>query len=153
MKFVCKITWEEKKLNVWCLKVQSKVSDNFYVLKSFKNYENAFCFTLKALFVPKIFKFLSWRFGHVEKTAWLDQDLCCHNLVNKQLQYTYCPISQEVKATTQWNLLVIEYSMRSIFVKKSYTKCAGEREREWDQWYFCQSCSNLVSAGKYDLDL
>ena len=28
---------------------------------------NAFCFTLKALFVLKIFRFLSWRFGHIEK--------------------------------------------------------------------------------------
>ena len=29
--------------------------------------KNAFYFTLKALFVLKIFKFLSWLFGHVEK--------------------------------------------------------------------------------------
>ena len=34
--------------------------------------KNAFSFTLKALFVLKIFEFLSWFFGHVEKTAWLD---------------------------------------------------------------------------------
>ena len=26
-----------------------------------------------------------------------------HNLVNKQLQYTYCPTSHKVKATRQWN--------------------------------------------------
>ena len=32
--------------------------------------EKAFYFTLKALFVIKIFKFLSSHFGHVEK--WLD---------------------------------------------------------------------------------
>ena len=32
-----------------------------------KNY--AFYFPLKALFVRKIFKFLSWLFGYVEKTA------------------------------------------------------------------------------------
>ena len=32
-----------------------------------KNY--AFYFSLKALFVRKIFKFLYWPFGHVEKTA------------------------------------------------------------------------------------
>ena len=54
-------------------------------------------FILKALFVLKIFKFLSWVFGHMEKTAWLEiqgqfQNLWRHNLVNKQLQYTYCPI-------------------------------------------------------------
>ena len=32
--------------------------------------KNTFYFTLKTLFVPKIFKFLSWIFGHVEK--WID---------------------------------------------------------------------------------
>ena len=31
--------------------------------------ENAFYFTVKALFVFKLFKFLSRLFGHVEKTA------------------------------------------------------------------------------------
>ena len=45
-------------------------------------------------------------------------------MVNKQLQYTYCPISHEVKAMTFGQL--IEYNMRNIFVEKSYTKCAGE---------------------------
>ena len=45
-------------------------------------------------------------------------------MVNKQLQYTYCPISHEVKAMKFGQL--IEYNMRNIFVEKSYTKCAGE---------------------------
>ena len=35
--------------------------------------KNAFYFILKALFVFKIFEFLSWLFGHVEKTAWLER--------------------------------------------------------------------------------
>ena len=35
--------------------------------------KNAFYFTLKALFVLKIFKFLSWLFGFVKKTAWLER--------------------------------------------------------------------------------
>ena len=34
-----------------------------------KMMKNAFYFILKALFVLEIFKFLSWRFGHVEKTT------------------------------------------------------------------------------------
>ena len=55
--------------------------------------KNAFYLILKALFVLKIFKFFYWLFGHVEKTVWLEregwfQNICCHNLVNKQLQYT-----------------------------------------------------------------
>ena len=35
--------------------------------------KNAFCFILKALFVCKIFKSLSWLLGHVEKTAWFEK--------------------------------------------------------------------------------
>ena len=39
-----------------------------------KMMKNAFYFTLKALFVLKIFKFLSWLVnGHVEKTAQLER--------------------------------------------------------------------------------
>ena len=34
--------------------------------------KNIFYFILKALFVLKIFKFLSWLFGHVEKKTWLE---------------------------------------------------------------------------------
>ena len=33
-----------------------------------------FYFNLKAHFVFKIFKFLSWIFGHAEKTAWLERN-------------------------------------------------------------------------------
>ena len=38
-----------------------------------KMMKKAFYFTLKSLFVLKIFKFLSWLFGHVEKMAWLER--------------------------------------------------------------------------------
>ena len=34
--------------------------------------KNAFYFILNALFLLKIFKFLSWLFQHEEKTAWLE---------------------------------------------------------------------------------
>ena len=37
-----------------------------------KSMKNAY-FVLKALFVLKIFEFLSWLFGHIEKTAWLER--------------------------------------------------------------------------------
>ena len=36
--------------------------------------KNAFYFILKLLFLLKIFEFLSWLFGHVENTAWLEKD-------------------------------------------------------------------------------
>ena len=41
--------------------------------------------------------------------------------IGKQLQNTYCPISQAVKTTRHW-----KYKMRNIFLEKSYTKCSGE---------------------------
>ena len=37
-----------------------------------KKMKNAFYFILKALFVLKLFKFLSRLFGHVGKTVWLE---------------------------------------------------------------------------------
>ena len=37
-----------------------------------KRIKNAFYFILKALFILKIFEFLSRLFGHLEKTAWLE---------------------------------------------------------------------------------
>ena len=72
--------------------------------KPLKMMKNAFYFILKALSALKIFKFLSWIFGHVEKIASLErqgllQNSWHCNRVNKQLQYTYCPVSREVKAT------------------------------------------------------
>ena len=38
-----------------------------------KMMKKVFYFILKAFFVLKIFEFLSWLFGHVEKTAWLER--------------------------------------------------------------------------------
>ena len=68
--------------------------------------KHVFYFILKALFILKILKFLSWLVVHVEKTAWLErytsfQNLRRHNLVNKQSQYTY---SHGVKAMRESNL-------------------------------------------------
>ena len=67
--------------------------------------KNAFYFTVKALFVLKIFKFVfdflvMYKNGLIGKMR-LILKFMMHNLVNKQLQYLYCPISQELKATRQ----------------------------------------------------
>ena len=40
---------------------------------SARSMKNAFYSILKALFVLKILKFLSWYFCHVEKTAWVER--------------------------------------------------------------------------------
>ena len=37
--------------------------------RPFKMMKNTFYFTLKGLFISKIFKFLSWLVGHVEKNG------------------------------------------------------------------------------------
>ena len=60
------------------LKSQSHLPKKlFYLLKwkSFRYDENVLFFILKALFVFKIFKFLPWLFGHLEKTTWLERIL------------------------------------------------------------------------------
>ena len=76
--------------------------------------KSAFYFILKALFFLKIFKYLSWLFAHLKKRH--------HNLVNKQLLYTYCPISYEGKATWQWNLVsyIDKFQTCFCFFKKSF---------------------------------
>ena len=70
-----------------------------------------FYFMLKALFVLKIFKFLSWSFGHVEKTVWLEgeglfQNLWLTSLLTNNYKNTYCPISHEIKAIRQLDLVI-----------------------------------------------
>ena len=47
--------------------MHSKVWDIFAPESPLKMMKNAFYLTLEALFVLKIFKFLSWLFGHVAK--------------------------------------------------------------------------------------
>ena len=49
--------------------------DLYYLLhwKPFKMMKNTFYFIIKGLFLLKTFKFLSWLFGHVGKTAWLER--------------------------------------------------------------------------------
>ena len=45
-----------------------------FIESALKVMKNAFYFILKALFVFKIFKFLSWHFVDVEETAWLERE-------------------------------------------------------------------------------
>ena len=58
----------------WFLKSDSQLPIIFICFNEIplKMMKNAFYFILKAFFVLKIFRFLSWLFGHVEKTAWLE---------------------------------------------------------------------------------
>ena len=62
--------WQHNLIQNMLLKSKSRLPKKkllyLFQWKSLKNDENAFYFIIKALFIPKIFKFLSWRFGHIE---------------------------------------------------------------------------------------
>ena len=64
--------------------------------------KNAFYFTLKALSILKLFRFLSWLFGHVK-----------NGLRSKSNQ------TMKFGQSTRWN-------MRNILFKKSFTKYGGK---------------------------
>ena len=61
----------------WTFKVGLSPSNKICVIcfieSLLKMMKNTFYFILKAIFVLKIFRFLSWLFDHVEKTAWLER--------------------------------------------------------------------------------
>ena len=60
-------------LKIFDLKSNSNLPKKFSFIcfneSPLKMMKNTFYFNLKALFVLKILKFLSWHFGHVEETA------------------------------------------------------------------------------------
>ena len=70
--------------------------------------QSTFYFILKAFFVPKIFKFLSWLFGHVEKTTWLERQINFefHDVTAWLAKITIHVFkSLKLKAARQWNLV------------------------------------------------
>ena len=93
--------------------------------------KNVFYFSLKALFVLKIFKFLSCLFGHVE-----------NGLIGKMRLNSKFMTSQHRKQAIAMQILsnisrikgnqamklsqLIEYNMTNMFLEKSYTKYGGE---------------------------
>ena len=88
-------------------------------------------FTLKAPFVPKIFKFLPWPFGHIEK--WLSRKI---RLISKFMTsqtgkqtiaiHILSNISRSKSNRTMKFGQLIECNMRNIFLKNSFTKCVEE---------------------------
>ena len=106
------------------LKSDSHLPSHLSMESPLKMINNTFYVILKALFVLKLFKFLSWLFGHVGKTAWLErqyefQNSWRHSLVSKQLQYIFPSISRcRVNQTMKLGQL-IEFSKTNIFLQKS----------------------------------
>ena len=102
-----------------------KISVIYFIESPLKMMKNAFYFILKALFILKIL----WLFCLVEKNGLIRKIRLVsnpwrHNQVNKQLQYTHCPISHEVKATRHktWSINVT----RKIFFFKIMQKMRQE---------------------------
>ena len=113
-----------------------------------KMIKNAFYFILKALFVLKIFKFLSRFFGHVGKTTWLEwltsklmtsqpglQTIAMHILPN---------ISQSKGNQTIKFGQLIEYNKSNIFLQKLYSK--WEKELVSDLFLFFKKAQNEAKA-------
>ena len=85
--------------------------------------KNAFCIILKAIFVLKISKFLSWLFGQVEKRLkfMTSQPGKQTILIHMSPNISRSKGNQEMKFGQ-----LIEYNMTNIFLEKSYKKCSGE---------------------------
>ena len=110
----------------------------FFNESPLKMMKNAFYFTLKVLFALKLFKFcldflVFWLY---RKNGLNRKTRLIWKLVNKQLQYTYCPISHKVRATKeiyeQYQQRNYQHSNKNIFLQKSCRKCA----REISTWLF-----------------
>ena len=112
--FICSFQFQQNLLTVLYFKVGlSPSKQNCFVCfkeSPLKMMNNTCYFTLKVLSVLKIFKFLSWLFWSYRKSSLIRKTRLIstfwrHSLVKKQLQYTYCPISHEIKAVRQWHLV------------------------------------------------
>ena len=84
--------------------------------------KNAFYSIVKAFFVLKIFNFLSWLFGHVEKTAWLERGGQFQNFYfTIWLTTNYnTHIAQYLKKWRQPDIKIVqakEYNKRNIFLQ------------------------------------
>ena len=119
--------------------------------------KNVFYFTLKALFVLKILKFLSWLFGHkinglIRKMRLISKPITSQpgylTIVIRMLPN----ISRNERNETAKFGELINYSMRNIFLEKLSTKCPGEtipdpflKTQNWtylwiDNLKFCTIC-------------
>ena len=80
--------------------------------------KNSFYFTLKAFFVLKIFRFLSF-FAHVEKR--LNQKESQTLAIRMSINVSGSKGNQPMKFGQ-----LIEYNTKNIFLVNSYAKCGGE---------------------------
>ena len=117
------------------LKLDCQSSKKKYCLlewKPFKNDEkNAFYIILKALFVFKIFKFLFWLFGHIEKNSLIRKIRLILKFMTSQPDQQIITI--HILSTISWSkgnqtmkiIQLIKHNKRNVFLQKS---C-----RNWDR--------------------
>ena len=95
-----------------------------------KMMKNAFHITLESLFVLKIFKFLSWLFGRVEKLVDYKDKINFKVYDVTTWETIGIPILPNIPRSKDNQSMkfvrLIEYNMRNIFLEKSYTKCGWE---------------------------
>ena len=97
-----------------------------------KMMKNTFYFISKVLFVVKVFKFLPWLFGNVEKNGLIRKirlilNLWCHNPLNKQLiSILTLPDISESKCNQAMKCgQLIQRNKRKTFFKKHTGNEAG----------------------------
>ena len=119
-----------------------------------KMMKNNFYFILKAFFVLKIFTFLSWLFDDwkndlIRRVRSISKVLR-HNLVSKQLWYTYCPLFREVKTTSQWNL--VSYPSNLNRRVRSISKVLRHNLVNKQLWYtYCPLSREVKTTGQWNL--
>ena len=114
-----------------------------------KMMKNAFYFTLKSLFVLKIFKFLSWLFGHVEKLVDYKYKINFKVYDVTTWETVGIPILSNIPRSKDNQSMkfvrLIEYNMRNIFLEKSYTKCGWESiPRPFSKNWACLCIISLI---------
>ena len=70
-----------------------------------------------------------------------------HKLVNKQLQWTYCPIFHEAKVTRQGNLVSQENITREIFLSKDHEQNEAGRLDPDLFWFSKRALYEVKASG------
>ena len=104
-----------------------KISVVYFIESLLKMMKNDFCFILKALFILKIFKFLSWLFRSFRKNDLIRKVILISKFITSQPGWQTIAIHilhniSQVKATRQWNLVNYKTSIRGIFFFKNYAE-------------------------------
>ena len=107
-------------------KIGLSPSKNIFLFASMM--KNAFYFILIALFILKIFKFLSWLFGHLGKTTWLRNIKLLskfHKLFNKLVTIPKLSSISQSKGNQAMKFSVDRIWQEKQFFQKSCRKWAG----------------------------